>query len=151
MVRRSPALIAAAILAAAALILWRGDGSFGTAGPDQAVIARGQRLYSENCASCHGADLQGQPDWQTPLDNGRYRAPPHDETGHSWHHADALLTQIIRDGPAAVVGNGHESDMPGFGDIMGDDGIAAVLAYIKSTWPERERAFQRRITGDSGP
>ncbi|WP_299847502.1 cytochrome c [uncultured Paracoccus sp.] len=115
----------------------------------EAVIALGRGLYDENCASCHGANLQGQPDWKIPLENGRYPAPPHDATGHTWHHADALLEQIIRDGSAAVVGNGYESDMPGFGDILSDDQIAAVLAYIKSTWPERERAIQTRVTEDS--
>ena len=143
MTRNALILIAAVGLAAAILILWRGSGATGTAAQDQAVIALGQRLYVDNCASCHGADLEGQPDWQTPLASGRYPAPPHDETGHTWHHADALLVQIIRDG--------YKSDMPGFGDVMSDVQIAAVLAYIKSTWPERERAIQSRITKDSAP
>jgi mono/diheme cytochrome c family protein len=151
MTRNALFLIAAVGLAAAIPIFWRGSGATGTAAQDQAVIALGQRLYTDNCASCHGADLEGQPDWQTPLENGRYPAPPHDETGHTWHHADALLVQIIRDGTAAVVGDGYESDMPGFGDVMSDAEIAAVLAYIKSTWPERERAIQSRITKDSAP
>nr|WP_231565664.1 cytochrome c [Paracoccus sanguinis] len=133
------------------LILWRGSAATEAAVQDQAVIALGQRLYAENCATCHGADLEGQPDWQTPLANGRYPAPPHDETGHTWHHADALLERIIRDGTAAVVGDGYESDMPGFTDVMSDAEITAVLAYIKSTWPERERAIQSRITKDSAP
>ncbi|QJD16975.1 c-type cytochrome [Paracoccus sanguinis] len=151
MTRNALILIAAVGLAAAILILWRGSAATEAAVQDQAVIALGQRLYAENCASCHGADLEGQPDWQTPLENGRYPAPPHDETGHTWHHADPLLERIIRDGTAAVVGDGYESDMPGFGDVMSDAEIAAVLAYIKSTWPEREGAIQSRITKDSAP
>ena len=105
MTRNALILIAAVGLAAAILILWRGSAATEAAVQDQAVIALGQRLYAENCATCHGADLEGQPDWQTPLANGRYPAPPHDETGHTWHHADALLERIIRDGTAAVVGN----------------------------------------------
>nr|WP_232816662.1 cytochrome c [Paracoccus zhejiangensis] len=128
--------------------MWRVNGTSGMVVADTAVIALGQELYDENCASCHGANLQGQPDWKIPLENGRYPAPPHDETGHTWHHADALLEQIIRDGSAAVVGNGYESDMPGFGEVLGDDQISAILAYIKSTWPERERAIQARVTRD---
>lgn len=151
MTRKMLTLVAAAGLAAATLILWRGSAVTETSTQDQATIALGQRLYVDNCASCHGADLEGQPDWQTPLASGRYPAPPHDETGHTWHHADALLVQIIRDGTAAVVGDGYKSDMPGFGDVMSDDQIAAVLAYIKSTWPERERAIQDRVTNDSAP
>lgn len=57
--------------------------------------------------------------------------------------------KIIRDGTAAVVGGQYESDMPGFGDTMSDSEIAAVLAYIKSTWPKRERRIQSRMTRES--
>lgn len=148
---RTLILVAAAGLAAAAVVMWRDHAAPGTAAPDQAAIAFGQRVYDQNCASCHGAALQGQPDWKIPNENGRYRAPPHDETGHTWHHADALLERIIRQGSAAVVGNGYESDMPGFAGILSEDEIAAVLSYIKSTWPEKERAFQRRITQGETP
>lgn len=149
MTRRSLALVAAALVAAATFIIWRANRTSETVVSDEAVIAHGRGLYDENCASCHGADLQGQPNWKIPLENGRYPAPPHDETGHTWHHADALLEQIIREGSAAVVGNGYESDMPGFGDVLSDDQITAILAYIKSTWPARERAIQARVTQDS--
>ncbi|WP_292662015.1 hypothetical protein [Mesorhizobium sp.] len=45
-------------------------------------------------------------------------------------------------GPAAVVGGSYQSDMPGFGNVLTDEEIRAVLAFIKSTWPERERAYQ---------
>ena len=33
---------------------------------------------------------------------------------------------------------------------VADDEIAAVLAYIKSTWPERERGFQAEVTANDG-
>ncbi len=100
-----------------------------------ADIEAGQQIYAESCASCHGANLEGQPDWKRRLDNGRMPAPPHDATGHSWHHADAHLIRITRDGTAAVVGDGYESDMIGFGDVLSAEDILAVLGYIKSTWP----------------
>ena len=106
----------------------------------------GQRLYTENCARCHGANLEGQPDWQSRLPSGRVPAPPHDASGHTWHHPDGVLFRITWEGPAAVVGGGYESDMPGFADILDDDEIRAVLTYIKSTWPERERAYQAEIS-----
>jgi mono/diheme cytochrome c family protein len=113
----------------------------------QAVAAEegmgGAALYQQNCASCHGAELQGQPDWRSPGPDGRLPAPPHDATGHTWHHGDDILFRITRDGTAAVVGGGYESDMPGFGDSLRDAEIRAILDYIKSTWPERERAYQR--------
>jgi mono/diheme cytochrome c family protein len=57
-----------------------------------------------------------------------------------------VLFRVTKEGPAAVVGNGYESDMPGFGDVLSDDEIHAVLAYIKSTWPERERSYQAEMS-----
>jgi mono/diheme cytochrome c family protein len=114
--------------------------------PEAEQIALGRAVYDLHCAACHGADLEGQPDWRTPLPSGRLPAPPHDASGHTWHHPDAVLFRIVRDGTAAVVGGGYESDMPGFGEILDDAEIEAVLAFIRSTWPERERRFQREIT-----
>jgi mono/diheme cytochrome c family protein len=102
---------------------------------DTEVVAEGRALYGAHCAACHGADLEGQADWQLRLENGRMPAPPHDATGHTWHHPDALLVDITTRGTAAVVGRGYESDMMGFGDILDEDEIIAVLSYIKSTWP----------------
>jgi mono/diheme cytochrome c family protein len=149
---RSPrsrgALVLAAVLlglaGAAALLATGRGGDAGTEPPER--IALGRAVYDLHCASCHGADLQGAPDWRTPLPSGRMPAPPHDATGHTWHHPDSVLFRIVRHGTAAVVGGGYESDMPGFGGILSDAEIAAVLAFIRSTWPERERRFQRDLT-----
>lgn len=106
----------------------------------------GRQLYSANCASCHGANLEGQPDWRRRLSTGRLPAPPHDASGHTWHHPDGVLFRVTKDGPAAVVGDGYESDMPGFGDVMSDPEIQAVVEFIKSTWPERERRYQAEMS-----
>lgn len=103
---------------------------------DAAAVARGAEIYSASCASCHGADRKGQAQWRTArTPEGRALAPPHDETGHTWHHPDAQLFAITKMGTAAVVGNGYESDMIGFGDVLTDQEIREVLGYIKSTWP----------------
>lgn len=102
----------------------------------------GRELYLEQCASCHGVDLEGQPDWMARLPNGRLPAPPHDETGHTWHHSDRQLFRIIKEGLASIV-PGYETDMPAFGDTMTDDEISSVLDYIKGTWPERQTDYQR--------
>ena len=110
-------------------------------------IALGQEIYAQACASCHGADLEGQPEWRRRLENGRLPAPPHDETGHTWHHPDRQLFTITKHGVGAVV-PGYESDMPAFEGVLSDAEIRAALAYIKSTWPERERDFQARVTAN---
>ena len=112
-----------------------------------ADLAVGRELYAENCASCHGADLEGQPNWKRRFENGRMPAPPHDETGHTWHHSDRNLFTVTKGGLGAVV-PGYESDMPAFEGLLTDAEIVDVLAYIKSTWPERQRALQAEITAN---
>lgn len=103
---------------------------------DPASVQAGSSIYAENCASCHGAALEGQDDWRMPNSNGRAKAPPHDASGHTWHHPDIQLFQIVKYGTAALVGNGYESDMAGYEDILSDEDILNVMAYIKSTWPD---------------
>ena len=109
-------------------------------------LARGQTLYAEQCASCHGAELQGQPNWQRQNDDGTMPAPPHDETGHTWHHDNQLLftyTKLGGQGALAEKGiTNFKSGMPGFADIISDEEIWDILAYIRSTWPERVKEIQ---------
>ena len=102
---------------------------------DATLVARGEKLYSEHCAVCHGARLEGRPNWKSRLANGRLPAPPHDESGHTWHHADDVLFGVTKHGlvpPYAP--DGYESDMPAFAGRLADRDIWAVLAYIKSHW-----------------
>ena len=103
---------------------------------DADMVALGAGVYEAECAACHGTELEGQPDWQVRLSNGRLPAPPHDETGHTWHHPDRLLLTITALGTEAIVGGGYRSDMGGFGERLSADELVAVLSYIKSTWPD---------------
>ena len=111
----------------------------GTPQPDTSA---GRDLYAANCAKCHGVNLEGQPDWMKRNENGRLPAPPHDESGHSWHHSDKQLITITKFGLAALA-PGYETDMPAFENVLTDDEIRAVWDYIKSTWSDRARAFQQ--------
>lgn len=107
--------------------------------------APGRALYVEHCAACHGVELEGQREWRSPDANGLYPAPPHDETGHTWHHDDAMLIDYITRGGQAVLddmGVTFTSGMPGFGSVLDEHEIEAILDYIKSTWPERIRDLQ---------
>lgn len=115
---------------------------------DSQQVARGRAVYTQYCAACHGANLEGQPNWQTRLPNGRMPAPPHDASGHTWHHPDPVLFGITKYGlvPGKYAPPSYESDMPAFGGQLSDDEIWAVLAYIKSTWPEKIRAWQSEVT-----
>lgn len=113
----------------------------------QSVSPEGERLYVERCASCHGANLEGQPNWMVRKPDGKLPAPPHNETGHTWHHSDRQLLQIVRDG-LATIAPGYKTDMPAFGGTLTDAEIFAILDYIKSRWPERARAFQAARSAD---
>lgn len=113
---------------------------------DQHAVARGAELYAEACASCHGADLEGQPNWETPGENGVYPAPPHDASGHTWHHPDGMLFAYTKLGGAETLRRmglkDAKSGMPGFADTLSDADMADILDFIKSKWPERERSYQ---------
>lgn len=112
---------------------------------DKDVVARGAEVYAQQCASCHGKNLEGQPNWRSRMPTGRMPAPPHDESGHTWHHNDRLLFRLTKEGPAAVIGNNYQSDMKGYAETLSDQDIVAVLSYIKSRWPSHVRARHDRI------
>lgn len=113
-------------------------------------VELGEQVYRKHCATCHGADLEGQPDWRTRRPDGRLPAPPHDETGHTWHHADEVLFRITKDGVSALI-PGYESDMPAYADVLTDEEIWAVLAFIKSRWPSAVLARHAEINRRSDP
>ena len=98
-------------------------------------VAVGSMVYAQHCAACHGAKLEGQPNWRIRLPNGRLPAPPHDDTGHTWHHPDRVLFAITKGGVVPPYApQGYQSDMLAFGGKLSDDEIWSALAYIKSHW-----------------
>ena len=111
----------------------------------RSLVAHGKAVYAQQCASCHGANLEGQPNWRDRLPNGRLPAPPHDKTGHKWHYSDKQLFKMVENGTAAVV-RANESDMPGYKRILSDADIWAVLSFIQSTWPPNVRERQQRLS-----
>ena len=111
-------------------------------------IISGETLYADHCASCHGVNLEGEPNWRSEKEDGTLPAPPHDETGHTWHHSDDVLFNYTKLGGTALMaqqGIEFDSGMPAFEDQLTDDEIWAILNYIKSNWPDdiRESQAQR--------
>lgn len=131
------------ILVAALCAVVAGCGGKPTADPtNEAQVAAGKRVYEAHCASCHGARLEGQANWRERRPDGKLPAPPHDASGHTWHHTDEALFRVTKDGLAAIAGAGYETDMPAFAGRLSDEEIWAVLAYIKSRWPQAIRDRQ---------
>jgi hypothetical protein len=82
-----------------------------------------------------GGGIASSNRWRQRLPNGRLPAPPHDESGHTWHHPGQQLFALTKYGPAALAGGGYQSDMPAYEGTLSDDEIWAVLSFIKSRWP----------------
>lgn len=118
---------------------------------DAVLVAEGRQIYADACASCHGEALEGQANWQQRNAEGRLPAPPHDPTGHTWHHPDAVLFMLTKYGPAAMMSDpAYQSDMPAYDGVLSDREIVAVLSYIKSTWPPEIRARHDGINARAG-
>ena len=109
-----------------------------------ADLVLGKQVYDANCASCHGPNGEGENP-SAPLEpgaDGLFPAPPHDSTGHTWHHADSLIEQIIREGR---IDDGFKP-MPAFGEQLTDTDIEAVMAYIKMWWTAEQRDIQEEVS-----
>ncbi|WP_418317124.1 c-type cytochrome [Piscinibacter sakaiensis] len=107
---------------------------------DPFALMEGEAIYKAECASCHGAKLEGQPDWRTRRADGKMPAPPHDASGHTWHHPREQLAAIVKHGlvpPNAPAG--YVSDMPAYAGKLSDKQIDNVLAWIESQWPAEIR------------
>lgn len=115
---------------------------------DGAQVAQGKTLYATHCAACHGAQLQGQDNWQSRRPDGKLPAPPHDASGHTWHHDDQTLLYITQFGLEKYAGANYQTDMPKFAGLLSDQQVLAIFAFIKSTWPkdvaERQAALKHR-------
>jgi len=105
------------------------------------MIAKGKIAYENNCVSCHQINLSGAENWKALDEDGHRKAPPLNGTGHTWHHDDKTLHSIIKYGLAKLVKN-YQGKMAGFGDVLNDDEIDNVLAYIKSYWPKDKYQYQ---------
>ncbi len=95
MTKRGILLLAAlgiGLSAVGAYLLLFGPGTSGADAANPKMVALGRTVYAEHCAECHGKNLEGEPDWRTPKADGTLPAPPHDDSGHTWHHGDGATT-----------------------------------------------------------
>ncbi len=104
----------------------------------------GQALYEANCANCHGINGEGQypSDPYKLNEDGLAGAPPHDVTGHTWHHPDQQLIEIIFNGQNLP----NFELMPSFKDKLTIDEMISILAHIKTWWGIEELQRQHDTT-----
>jgi len=141
-------LMLIALVTALAALVWRParELQFVLAADNRAVVEKGRTIYAEHCASCHGVNLEGQPNWRERDAEGYLPAPPHDASGHTWHHADRQLFELTKHGLGAMLGDtSFKSRMPAYDGVLNDREIIAVLSYIKSRWPKETQARHNKI------
>ena len=136
------------VLLGAAVLSACQAGEEGPPPPDPELVALGRQVYQQNCASCHGAAGEGQPDWERPGAAGELPAPPHDSTGHTWKHSDAMLYHIVRQGWRDPFNKTERLTMPAFEGVLSPREIRAVITYLKTLWTEEQRQFQWQESRD---
>ena len=67
-------------------------------------------------------------------------APPHDDSGHTWHHADVQLFEFVKYGSATAMGDPLcRSMMAALHNVISDTEIDSVLVFIRSTWSSERK------------
>jgi mono/diheme cytochrome c family protein len=98
---------------------------------EQSQVESGQSVYEKNCSSCHGTRGEATVNWRRPDSDGKFPPPPLNGTAHTWHHPFRVLAQQIKFGAPAGAGT-----MPAFKDILNDEKIINVIAWIQSLWSD---------------
>lgn len=129
-------------VAGAAVVIATCGGEPAPPEPDPEAVALGRAVYREHCAACHGTAREGAPDWQTPNEMGELPAPPHDSTGHTWKHSDAMLYHIVREGWRDPFNRTERLTMPAYEEILSPEETRAVITYLTTLWTREQRAFQ---------
>ncbi|HEC13326.1 MAG TPA: c-type cytochrome [Acidiferrobacteraceae bacterium] len=96
-----------------------------------ADIRRGEQIFKKNCAVCHGAKAEGNPNWKVKGPGGKYPPPPLNGKGHAWHHQRPVLIRSIMQGTQNRGGG-----MPAFAGKLSDSDADAVISWITSLWPD---------------
>jgi mono/diheme cytochrome c family protein len=105
------------------------------AGINIADLSEAKTLYQQNCSNCHGVYMQGAKNWMSEKDNdGMNLPPPLNGTGHTWHHSEDLLFNIIKYG-GYYYDEKYEGKMLGFENNLSDDEIYSIISYIYNSWP----------------
>lgn len=95
---------------------------------DDGLVSRGAQVYALHCFACHG-EADGS--------NRVAGVPIHGPRGHTWHHRDSQLITLIVNGSQRPEASG-DVRMPAWGEILTQEDVRAVLAYIKTWWSDAQ-------------
>lgn len=141
----APPAVGAAPPATGPVALAPGAASTRDRGLDPSVVARGEQLYGQYCAGCHGKRGEGAPNWHQPGPDGKYPPPPLDGSAHAWHHSRAALKRTIQEGTAKIGGS-----MPAWKDKLSDADIDAVIDWMIASWPDDIYVAWRKLDAGGG-
>lgn len=115
-----------------------------------AQVALGHSLYDQHCAFCHGPELAGKTGWEGDHPRGNRPAVPLDGAGAIARLGDRDLFDIVKFGGQPFSPPDYRNTMPGFEGSLADADIWAILAFVKSRWPEAVRERQRELAKERG-
>ncbi|MDF1793585.1 MAG: c-type cytochrome [Thalassobaculaceae bacterium] len=115
-----------------------------------AQVGLGHSLYDQHCAFCHGADLAGKQGWDGEFPDGGRPAVPLDGTAPIWRLSDRDIFDVVKFGGQPFSPASYRNEMPAFETALADADIWAILAFIKSRWPEATHTRQKEATDESG-
>jgi cytochrome c oxidase subunit 2 len=95
-------------------------GDTGQALDQKELIARGEKVFTANCAACHQANGKGVPGTFPALDGSKVVTGP----------KDAQIKTVLN----GVMKNGQPTAMPAWKDTLSDTDIAAVITYTRNAW-----------------
>lgn len=109
-----------------------------------AQIELGRTVYYQHCAYCHGDYLEGQADWDLAYPNGGRPPVPLDISGPAPLHTEDLIYKIIKEGGQSVSPASYRNNMPAYQNVLNEQEIWAVIAFMVDQWPERtQKDWQR--------
>lgn len=114
----------------------------GPSSSDASLLEDGERIYQQYCASCHGIQGEGMPNWERQNAQGELPAPPHGPEGHTWKHSDAMLYRIVSEGWRDPWNKTERLTMPAFKDVLSPAEIRAVVNHLKTLWTPEQRRHQ---------
>jgi mono/diheme cytochrome c family protein len=109
---------------------------------DTPQLEDGKKVYRQYCASCHGIQGEGMPNWEEQNALGELPAPPHGPEGHTWKHSDAMLYRIVAEGWRDPWNKTDRLTMPAYQEILAPSEIRDVVDYLKTLWTQEQRHHQ---------
>jgi mono/diheme cytochrome c family protein/glucose/arabinose dehydrogenase len=101
---------------------------------EEAVLVKGQEIYSQVCFACHGEDGRGG---RVPgSDTAPMLGPPLASSSRVLGHENYIISALLHGLTGPLDGGNHPDMMPGFPESS-DEWVAAVASYVRHSFGNR--------------